>query len=53
MNRYKNYTDKLYKKGYEVHNNKNQREIKVGNNKQHIKWKDGKSSGHIFYKKPN
>ena len=53
MNRYKNYTTKQYKKGFEVHNVKNSRELGVGNDKQHIKWKDGKSSGHIFYKKPN
>ncbi|WP_228449436.1 hypothetical protein [Chryseobacterium sp. 2VB] len=53
MNRYKNYTTKQYKKGYEVHNDQNTRELGVGNDKQHLKWKDGKSSGHIFYKKPN
>lgn len=54
MNRYKNYTTKhQYRKGYEVHNDQNARELGVGNDKQHLKWKDGKSSGHIFYKKPN
>ena len=53
MNRYKNYTKKTYKKGYEVHNVKNAREASVGNTLQHIKWKDGKASGHIFYNKPN
>ena len=53
MDRYKNYSNNQYKKGYEVHNSKNVREKNVGNDKQHIKWKDGKSSGHIFYKNPN
>ncbi|EJG2146881.1 hypothetical protein A4A95_RS09200 [Elizabethkingia anophelis] len=53
INRYKNYTNKQYKKGYETHNVQNKRELQVGNDKQHIKWKDGKSSGHIFYNKPN
>ncbi|MCJ7932434.1 MAG: hypothetical protein MUW56_02045 [Chryseobacterium sp.] len=54
MNRYKNYTTKhQYKKGYEVHNSQNARELGVGNDKQHLKWKNGKSSGHIFYNKPN
>lgn len=53
MNRYKNYTPKQYRKGYEMHNIKNKRELDVGNDKQHIKWKDGKSSGHIFFNKPN
>lgn len=56
MNRYKQYAkDKgvTYKKGYEVHNQQNARELGAGNNLQHIKWKDGKAGGHIFYNKPN
>lgn len=56
MNRYKQYSkDKgvTYKKGYEVHNQLNERELGVGNNLQHIKWKDGKAGGHIYYNKPN
>jgi RHS repeat-associated protein len=53
MNRYKNYTKKTYKKGYEVHNSKNAREISAGNTLQHLKWKDGKAGGHIYYQKPN
>jgi len=42
-----------YKKGYEVHNAQNPREIEAGNDLQHLKWKDGKSGGHIYYDKPN
>jgi hypothetical protein len=56
MNRYKNYAkDKgvTYKKGYEVHNVQNSRELGVGNDLQHLKWKDGKAGGHIYYNKPN
>lgn len=53
MNRYKNYTQKKYSKGYEVHNVQNPRELGVGNDLPHLKWKDGKSLGHIFYEKPN
>jgi hypothetical protein len=53
MNRYKNYTNTPYKKGYEVHNVQNKRELNVGNDKQHIKYKDAKSSGHIYFNKPN
>jgi len=54
--RYKNYSkDKgvTYKKGYEVHNNQNKRELGVGNDLQHIKWKDNGTDGHIYYDKPN
>ncbi|MDX2045469.1 MAG: hypothetical protein SFU87_01705, partial [Chitinophagaceae bacterium] len=50
MNRYKNYTKKKYKKGYETHNKKSARELDAGNELQHIKWKDGKAGGHIYYK---
>jgi len=59
MNRYKQYTrdgrgpHRNYRKGYEVHNEQNLKEITVGNNLPHIKWFDGKSSGHIFYDIPN
>jgi RHS repeat-associated protein len=56
MNRYKQYSkDKgiKYEKGYEFHNQQNNREIDVGNDRPHIKWKDGSNSGHIFYDKPN
>lgn len=56
MNRYKQYSkDKgvTYKKGYEVHNQQNARELGAGNDLQHIKWKDGKAGGHIYYNKPN
>ncbi len=56
MNRYKQYSaDKgiTYKKGYEVHNDQNAREIGVGNDLQHLKWKDGKAGGHIYFNKPN
>ncbi len=53
MNRYKQYTRKKYKKGYEMHNDKNLRELEAGNDLQHLKFKDGKSSGHIYYDKPN
>ena len=52
MNRYKQYSkDKgiVYKKGYEVHQQANARELNAGNNRPHIKWKDGKASGHIYY----
>ena len=54
MNRYKQYEEnKRYSKGYEVHNQINDREMDVGNNLQHIKWKDSKTGGHIYYNKPN
>jgi|GEM_PF-928933 len=53
MNRFRNYTKKVYKKGFETHNVQNAREIKVGNTLKHLKWKDGKVGGHIFYFKPN
>jgi len=53
MDRQKNYTNNTYKKGYEVHNKKNKRELEVGNDLQHLKWKDGKSGGHIYYDNPN
>jgi len=56
MNRYKQYVkDKgvTYKKGYEVHNQKNARELGAGNDLPHLKWKDGKSGGHIYYNKQN
>ncbi len=55
MDRRKEYAtgEVKYYKGYEVHNDQNQRELDVGNNLQHLKWKDGKSGGHIFYNKPN
>ena len=53
MNRYKNYTEKDYNKGFEMHNHKNQRELDVGNDLRHLKWTDWRSSnpgqGHIFY----
>jgi RHS repeat-associated protein len=53
MDRRKQYTDESYKKGYEVHNDQNGRELSAGNDLQHMKWYDGKSQGHIFYDKPN
>jgi hypothetical protein len=53
MNRYKNYTNQSYKKGYETHNVQNSRELGAGNDLQHLKWKDGKSGGHIYYEKAN
>ncbi len=56
MNRYKQYSkDKgvTYKKGYEVHNQQNARELNADNDLQLINWKDGKARGHIFYNKPN
>ena len=53
MDRRKQYTQEKYIKGYEVHNDKNNRELEVGNDLQHLKWKDGKSGGHIYYDKPN
>ncbi len=53
MNRYKNYTNDSYKKGYETHNAQNPRELGAGNDLQHLKWKDGKSGGHVYYDKPN
>ena len=53
MNRYKNYTDTSYKKGYETHNVQNPRELDAGNNLQHLKWRDGKSGGHIYYDNAN
>lgn len=54
MNRYRNYTKKQYKKGYEIHNHKNQRELDVGNDLRHIKFSDwdgspGAGQGHIFF----
>ncbi|MBT0587738.1 RHS repeat-associated core domain-containing protein [Alteromonas sp. SM 2104] len=53
MNRYKNYTNTSYSKGYEAHNVQNARELGAGNNLQHLKWKDAKSGGHIFYNRAN
>ncbi len=54
MDRRKNYTNDIYKKGYETHNNTyNQRELDVGNDLQHLKWKEIKAGGHIYYDKPN
>ena len=53
MDRRKQYTETRYKKGYEVHNSKNRRELEVGNDLQHIKWKDGRAGGHIYYDIPN
>lgn len=55
MDRRKQYSSSTnkYEKGYEVHNDKNTREIEAGNDLQHIKWKDGKTGGHIYYEKPN
>ena len=53
MNRYKQYTQQAYRKGFEIHNQMNQRELAVGNNLQHLKWRDGKSGGHIFFDRPN
>ena len=53
MDNRNNYTNDTYKKGYEVHNSQNQRELDAGNDLQHLKWKDGKSGGHIYYNKPN
>ncbi|WP_444940663.1 RHS repeat-associated core domain-containing protein [Microbulbifer sp. ZKSA004] len=53
MDRQKQYTDNNYRKGYETHNDQNDRERGAGNDLQHIKWKDGKSGGHIYYDKPN
>ena len=56
MNRYKQYAKDdgvTYKKGYEVHNDQNPRELGAGNDLQHIKWKDGKAGGHIYYNTPN
>jgi RHS repeat-associated protein len=52
MNRYKQYSKDrgiTFKKGYEVHNQLNPREIGAGNDLQHILWKDGKSGGHIYF----
>jgi hypothetical protein len=51
--RRRQYTTESYKKGFEMHNSQNDREIEVGNDLQHLKWYDGKSSGHIYYDKPN
>ena len=53
MDRRKQYTKDDYRKGYEMHNDQNDRERGVGNDLQHLKWKDGKADGHIFYDKPN
>jgi len=53
MDRRKQYTDESYKKGYEVHNDQNERELTAGNDLQHIKRYDGKSQGHIFFDNPN
>lgn len=53
MDRHKQYTEKKYKKGYEVHNEQNARELGVDNDLQHLKWKDGKSGGHVYYDVPN
>ena len=53
MDNRNNYTNDTYKKGYEVHNSQNQRELDAGNDLQHLKWKDGKSGGHIYYNKLN
>jgi RHS repeat-associated protein len=56
MDRRKNYAkDKgqTYRKGYEVHNVQNARELGAKNDLQHLNWKDGKSGGHIYYNNPN
>lgn len=53
MDRRKQYTTAPYKKGYEMHNDQNARELGAGNDLQHLKWKDGKAGGHIYYDKPN
>ena len=58
MNRYKKYTLKQYKKGYEMHPNEINTRNAPHNDLPHVKWKDwldGKYSGkgHIFFNKPN
>ncbi len=58
MNRYKRYTSKQYKKGYEIHPSEINTRNAPHNDLPHIKWKDwlgGKHSGkgHIFFNKPN
>ena len=53
MDRRTQYTSDSYRKGYEVHNQQNTRELGAGNDLQHLKWRDGKAGGHIYYDKPN
>jgi RHS repeat-associated protein len=54
MNRYKRYTNKPYKKGYEVHPNEAHTQNAPHNDLPHLKWKDWHSAdapgiGHIFF----
>lgn len=58
MNRYHRYTDKPYKKGYEMHPNEAHTKRAPHNDLPHVKWKDWHSPdtpgyGHIFFDKPN
>ena len=55
MDRRKQYAtaENSYRKGYEVHNDQNARELEACNDLQHLKWKDAKAGGHIFYNQPN
>lgn len=61
MDRHRNYTDVVYRKGYEVHNvhtaTSRAREMAVGNDLRHVKWVEGTSKadwseGHIFFGAP-
>ena len=58
MNRYKRYTYKKYKKGYEMHPNEKNTINAPHNDLTHVKWKDwidevNPGKGHIFFDKPN
>ena len=58
MNRYKQYTSKQYKKGYEMHPNEINTRNAPHNDLPHVKWKDWldelhSGKGHIFFDKPN
>lgn len=58
MNRYKRYTEKKYKKGYEMHPNEINTINAPHNDLMHIKWKDwldksNPGKGHIFFDIPN
>jgi RHS repeat-associated protein len=57
MNRYKRYTDKAYKKGFEMHPSEALSRNAPHNDLPHVKWKDwigpNDGTGHIFFHTPN
>lgn len=59
LDRYKRYSSKQYKKGYEVHPNESHTLRAPHNDLPHLKWRDYASktqqtgAGHIFFNRPN